>query len=141
MTIESFKMTVYGHPEPQGSSRAFTPKGWKRPVITSSNPKLKSWRQEIAKSAVGLLGEGRDILFAKPSAVSLTARFYFQKPVSAPKKVTQKTTKPDCDKLARGLADALTGIVYTDDAQIVELRVEKLFGTPERTEIEAAIKG
>src|SRR5207244_637695 len=40
------------------------------------------------------------------------------------------TTRPDALKLARGVEDALTGIVYRDDAQIVEERLFKRYGRP-----------
>lgn len=39
-----------------------------------------------------------------------------------------KTSAPDLDKLVRALGDALTGIVYRDDAQIVDLGVTKIYG-------------
>ena len=41
---------------------------------------------------------------------------------------------PDIDKLARCALDALTGIVFEDDAQVTELRLRKGFGEPERLE-------
>jgi Holliday junction resolvase RusA-like endonuclease len=34
---------------------------------------------------------------------------------------------PDLDKLARAILDALTGIVWRDDAQVVRLDVEKIY--------------
>ena len=39
---------------------------------------------------------------------------------------TMLTIKPDNDNLAKLLLDALTGVLCTDDAQIVDLRVYKL---------------
>ena len=35
------QFTVYGRPEPQGSTRAFIPKGWKRATVTSDNPEVE----------------------------------------------------------------------------------------------------
>jgi Holliday junction resolvase RusA-like endonuclease len=43
--------------------------------------------------------------------------------------------KPDWDKIARSCSDAMTGIIYLDDAQIVEGHVKKEYGWPERTVI------
>lgn len=40
------------------------------------------------------------------------------------------TTYPDVLKLARGVEDAMTGIVYADDAQIVEERTLKVYAAP-----------
>lgn len=38
--------------------------------------------------------------------------------------------KPDWDKVARSTGDALAGICYGDDAQVVEARVSKRWGDP-----------
>lgn len=39
-------------------------------------------------------------------------------------------TTPDCGKTARLIEDAMTGVVYVDDSQIVEERLLKLFAAP-----------
>jgi Holliday junction resolvase RusA-like endonuclease len=44
------------------------------------------------------------------------------------KTVLEKVTKPDTDKLIRSVLDALTGIVWTDDSQVVEILARKQFG-------------
>jgi Holliday junction resolvase RusA-like endonuclease len=45
-----------------------------------------------------------------------------------------KTTKPDLiDNLMKGLSDALTGIVWMDDAQIIRLRSEKAYARQPKT--------
>ena len=78
--------------------------------------------------------------------VVVTIGFYFQRPkghygtgrnalavrASAP---PQMTTMPDVDKLARCALDALSGVIFRDDAQIVTLHVGKRYGEPERAEI------
>ena len=38
------------------------------------------------------------------------------------------TVPPDLDKLIRAVLDALTGIAYQDDAQVVELLTSKKYG-------------
>ena len=43
----------------------------------------------------------------------------------APKRVTEVTTKPDVDKLARAALDALTGVLWADDSQVVSLHAQK----------------
>lgn len=37
-------------------------------------------------------------------------------------------TKPDADKLARAVWDALKGIIYADDSQVVRLTLAKDYG-------------
>lgn len=115
--------TVAGIPQPQGSARAFVPKGWKRAVITSDNAKLRPWRQDVSIMAREAMGE----LQIVAGAVEVACYFYFQKPKSTKKSVTQKITKPDIDKLLRGVLDALTGVVFQDDSQVVFVTCEKLF--------------
>lgn len=125
--------TVYGTPQPQGSSRAFFRPGMKRPVITSANPKNKPWRQEVSGTAEHHMGEMPPL--PRETAVRVEAFFYFDKPKSAPKRVSHKTTKPDLDKLARSLLDGLTGIAFEDDSQVTQCWVSKFFGSPARAEI------
>lgn len=45
------------------------------------------------------------------------------------------TSRPDCDNLSKGICDALSGLVFADDAQVVTLRVAKWFGAREETRI------
>lgn len=124
--------TVYGTAQPQGSIRAFMPKGSKRPVLTSDNSNLKPWRQEVAWAAKYAARGWK--LIDRPLAVGLKATFYFVRPQRG--KGLYKSTKPDSDKLFRALGDALTGIVYRDDAQISDARVLKLFADTPRVEVE-----
>ncbi len=39
--------------------------------------------------------------------------------------------KPDCDNIAKSILDALNGIAYDDDAQIVDLSVSKVYSANE----------
>jgi Holliday junction resolvase RusA-like endonuclease len=56
--------------------------------------------------------------------------FALQRPKSLPKKVTYHTKRPDLDNLAKAIKDAMTGIVYRDDSQIVSMTVSKHYGKP-----------
>lgn len=107
-------------------------------MITSANKELKSFRQQVSIVALAAMRDvGAELIPAK-QPVSLTAKFYFQRPKSKSKKAFP-VVKPDADKLARSLGDSLSGICYHDDSQITELHAEKHYGAPERTEIE--VKG
>lgn len=129
---------VYGTPTPQGSTRAFIPKGWKRAVITTDNKKLKPWRQEMVNTMMltaKLDADGNPILsFRKETPIEVTMNFYFTRPKSAAKRLGM-TVKPDLDKLARAVFDALKGVVIHDDAHVIELHCRKHYGGPERVEI------
>lgn len=49
---------------------------------------------------------------------------------------------PDVDKLARGVLDSFTGILYQDDAQVVDIRMSKVYeipgGLPEGVHVEVS---
>lgn len=128
--MSALLFSVYGDPVPQGSTRAFIPKGWTRPIITAANKKTKPWRQEVAGAA--LVAMEKDLLdcAGKDVAFRLVVTFRFQKPKSVRQSVTEKVTKPDLDKLVRSILDALTGIIWKDDSQVVEILTRKQFGTP-----------
>ena len=128
------KFTVFGKPQPQGSTKAFIPRGWKRAIITSANSKMKPWRQEISGTAVAIVEAGA-IPAPKEEAVAITLDFFLERPKSIPKRRTALTVKPDLDKLVRASLDALTGILFVDDAQVVYIRTSKAYGSPERLEI------
>jgi len=61
---------------------------------------------------------------------------FFEIPKSFSKSKRQKaldgiirpTVKPDCDNISKNILDALNGIAYPDDKQIVSLSVAKLYG-------------
>jgi len=131
----SLNFTVYGTPIPQGSAKAFIPKGWSRAIITGANKKTKPWRQEIAGAAVSAMQKAGITMLEREHPVRLRAEFYFAKPKSTKKSVIAKVTKPDVDKLLRSVLDALTGMVFEDDSQVIEVTGVKLFGMPERMEL------
>jgi crossover junction endodeoxyribonuclease RusA len=133
------RFTVYVKPQPQGSSKAFV-RG-KHAVITSDNTKLKPFRNEVTAVA---LNACRDESMTWPIAgkhvpVSLALDFYFDRPPSIPRKRSSMVVKPDIDKLARATLDALTGVLFADDAQVTELNVIKRYGSPERVEISVTV--
>ena len=137
--VEALVFTVYGEAQPQGSARAFTPKGWSRPIITSDNADLKSWRQLVAEHASGAVAKlppaERSLLL---EGVRLTIAFYLPRPKSLPKRVTAHTKKPDIDKLVRACCDALTAICFRDDSQVCELVTAKHYaseGVPPHVDI------
>lgn len=135
--MSEISFTVYATPQPQGSAKAFVIAG--RARVTSDNRKLKPYRQEVAGAALAALsGLGIALPFAgKHVPVQVGMRFFLAKPPSIPKKRWAPVVKPDLDKLQRATTDALTGILYADDSQIVGYvpAPQKFYGSPERVEI------
>lgn len=123
---------VPGIPVTQGSMRAFTIKGTNRAVVTHGKSKeLNNWRGTIAmfvKKAMGDSGINEPVPREKP--VHIDAGFYFPRPKShygtgknadkiKPSAPIFHVTKPDGDKLFRALGDALKGVLYNDDSQVM----------------------
>lgn len=129
---EILNIFVHGTPQPQGSAKAFHRPGMKHAVITSDNTKLKPWRQDVSLIAARSMN-GRPMV---EGAVRVSIAFQFVKPISTPKRVTQKVTKPDIDKLSRGVLDALTGIAFRDDSQVVMLFARKEFSDTQGAQIQ-----
>lgn len=106
---------VPGDAAPQGSKRHVG-----RGIMVESSKKLGPWRERVALAAHGhgwTPGTG-------PVCVRL--EFIRPRPVSTPKSRTPPAVKkPDLDKLDRAILDALTGIAYADDSQVVDLHSTK----------------
>lgn len=127
------RFTVDGIPVPQGSMRAFVLKGQHRAVLVQGGDKarrdsLGGWRQSIAARAK-LAGAQPGL---GPVAVQLT--FRLPRPASRPKRETEPDRKPDLDKLVRSTLDALTGLAFRDDAQVVRCLAEKRYADAARGE-------
>ncbi|HXP82593.1 MAG TPA: RusA family crossover junction endodeoxyribonuclease [Verrucomicrobiae bacterium] len=135
--VPSISFTVYGTPVPQGSMKAFLRPGSKFPVVTSDNKKLKPWRQEVTLCAMKVFRAP----VLKPRALWVNVLFFLSRPPSKSVKIEYPGTKPDIDKLLRGVLDALTGVAYEDDSQICRVSVQKNYGRPERAEITVGVIG
>lgn len=58
--------------------------------------------------------------------VSVRLDFVMPRPKSAPRRFTPPAVKrPDIDKLSRAVLDALTGICWHDDSQVIALTATK----------------
>jgi len=138
--MTEIRFTVLGRPQQKGSKRALLVKG--KPVITDANAKARPWATRITVAA-------REAYHGElmRDAVEVELGFYFARPkahfgtgknagavlASAPRRMI---VMPDVDKLARCALDALTGVVFKDDAQIARLIAVKSYGEPERCEVE-----
>jgi Holliday junction resolvase RusA-like endonuclease len=121
---------VFGIARSMGSKKAFIPKGWVRPIVTDSNRSLKAW-QALVASAAGAAIQARGSWQLLDGPVRLSLAFYLPRPQAYAKQPWRPHIKaPDLDKLARGGIDALSGIVFHDDAQVVELQAGKFYAAP-----------
>ena len=49
--------------------------------------------------------------------------------------IIRPTVKPDCDNIAKNINDALNGIAFSDDKQIVSLTIRKWYSDSEKVKI------
>lgn len=118
---------VRGKPITQGSKKGFV-RGGKVAMVESGGQGLKDWRYAMAEEGRRVIGG--DPMLEGPISVSIV--FTLLKPKSAPKKIVNLLKWPtkrglDVDKGARAVLDALTGVLYKDDSQVVILTVTKRF--------------
>lgn len=119
--------TVLGTPKPQGSKRAFiNPRSGRPVVVESAGPSLQDWRTNVQQAAISA-HKGPPL----EGPVRVTMKFGLQRPKSHPKtRETWPVTRPDIDKLVRGVLDAITHVCFNDDSQVTELLAFKHYGTP-----------
>lgn len=150
MTI---RFTALGIPQTAGSKKGFVIKIKDRPgtsardyraVITDDNEKGDAWKEIVAASArqvhTGPPLDGplqMDVTFTleRPQGHFGSGKNAGQVKSSAPE---HHTTRPDSTKLLRCLEDALTGIIYADDGQIVAQHVFKVYGSTPGALVEIA---
>lgn len=127
--------TAYGVPVPKGSTRAFMPKGARFPVVTEDNERTRPWAAIVKDAAHELIGSDRVLYPVEP--ICVRAMFYLPRPISLPRRVLFHLKKPDLDKLQRAVLDALKGVVWRDDAQVMRISAGKDYtGGMPRAEIE-----
>ena len=125
--------TVYGEPIP-----------WKRPRFNGKSKHVyeDSKVREYKAKVIEAFEESGGKVYEKDVPLRMSVRFYLQVPKSASiKKVADliskffPTKRPDNDNLYKGIADALNGIAYYDDSQIVITHIHKFWSEEPRAEI------
>lgn len=129
----AIRFTAYGVAKPQGSQESrFVPSLGR--TVSHEKKSVYQWRSVIAAAAVRVLPGGFELL---EGPIAFEAVFYRPRP-KKPKPTARvwPTTPPDLDKLLRAAADALCGVVFRDDGQIVTFAgSRKAYGVPARVEV------
>jgi hypothetical protein len=124
-----------GTPAPKGSVRAFAVPlrngKFTARVIPDNRPQSRSWIALVVDAARAALGTHPPFL---EEALRLECVFALQRPAGhfgkrglKPGAPTAPHRKPDVDKLARQVGDALKGLLYDDDARIVQYFALKVY--------------
>lgn len=115
-----FSVWVPGKAQSQGSK---VRTNW---GVRESNKELGPWRERVALAASQIMVKNGWAPVPAGEPLRLVCEFVLPRPKSAPKRSTPPATqKPDLLKCARGIEDALTGVVYHDDSQIVSEVLDK----------------
>ena len=124
----SAKIFVHGIPTTQGSKKVITHRHTGKPImIESSSRALKTWREAILKAAAELS------FYIDEGPIEVILSFILPRPKSASAKRTPfelAAKRPDLSKLLRAAEDALTGVWYRDDSQIVSAVISKRVALP-----------
>jgi len=144
----SISFFVAGQPAPGGSKRvglvmrkeggrrvpALDPRtGLPRTFATDmSGARGKTWRADVRQAATQAMGEQPPLA----GALALDVTFTVARPKShfrangilRPTAPLWPVTRPDATKLLRALEDALIGLVFIDDSQVIDLGARKLYG-------------
>lgn len=129
---ESITLRVAGVPAPGGSKRAFVNRRTGRAIVVEDCKRNKTWREDVRAVAIEAM-QGRELLTG-PLQVFVT--FYLPRPKNHYRTGKHSgelksnapwyhITKPDATKLWRSTEDALTGIIWRDDAQVAEQVIQK----------------
>ena len=127
---------VKGQPQGKARPRVVNRYGFVRAFTPHKTIEYECFIKESYKTQCVTFYEATEPLKAKIIA-------YYQIPKSFSKKKRQKCidfeirpqTKPDLDNVAKVILDALNGIAYADDKQIVDLHTSKYYSEEPRVEI------
>jgi crossover junction endodeoxyribonuclease RusA len=112
---------VIGRPSPQGSKKSI---GNNR--FVESSKFLPAWRRDVKEAAENAVTVNGWTSVSGP--VELEVMFYLDRPSSVSTvKRPYPIVPPDLDKLIRGVGDALTGVVYEDDSQVIRVLAWKVY--------------
>lgn len=136
--------TVHGRAQPGGSKRAFRNPTTGRTLVTDANKRAKPWQAEVRSAAHTAMAaeHGHEHYAPLGGSLAVAMTFTVARPLGhygtrglRPSAPERPAVRPDVLKLARAVEDALTGIVWRDDAQIVSEHLQKRYGEPERLEV------
>lgn len=100
-----------GRPRVTRQGHAYTPTATVQAEHRIQEQVARTWTQPVLEG---------------PLEVSIIVQLL--KPKSAPKRrVTWPISRPDADNYAKLVLDALNGILWRDDSQVVDLRVQKVY--------------
>lgn len=128
------RFTVPGQPVPQGrplfSTKPF-PHAYDPPKSREYKEKVKKYAETVELEHP-LQGE----LFAEVLIFKETLKGFSKvKKAAAEARMLRPITKPDADNYAKGVLDAVKGVIWQDDGQVVDLVARKFYSEIPRVEV------
>ena len=115
--MTSFSIWISGKATPQGSKKAFVINN--RAILVDASGGNKEWRKKVTDTV-----KAHEQYIRYKGAVNVKLAFYMEKAKS--NKTGFMMQKPDIDKLARSVLDALTDSeIIEDDSRVVHLTCSK----------------
>lgn len=137
------KFEVVGEPVAQARPRVVRTKTGVRGIDPAKSKNYKAWVKFCALNAFRKLETKEPKkLMAAPLKVKLLIYRSIPRSDSNKLKIQKQnndvlpTVKPDIDNVFKAVTDALTGIIWQDDKQIVNAEIAKRFSSMPRVEIE-----
>lgn len=129
------EFTVLGEPVAQGRPKFSTVNGFPQAYDPAKSRDYKDYVRLAAREyAPAALLEG-------PLGIAVTAyrstpkSFSNKKAAAAERGEILPVTKPDADNYLKGVKDALKGVIWKDDSQVVDAFVKKRYSAKPRIEI------
>lgn len=126
--MDRFELIIYGSAVPEGRART-------QPIYTKSGPliknnrvimstytpaKTKAWRDAVTMEAQRVVRESDYKMFSQDDALVMSIEAVYLRPKSvSAKKRPHHTVKPDLDNISKNIKDALSGVAYPDDKQVM----------------------
>jgi Holliday junction resolvase RusA-like endonuclease len=128
------KFTIPGEPKGKGRPKFSRQGNFVKTYTPETTVNYENWvkicfREEGQKMLEGQLRAVIDCYYAIPKSFSKKKR------EKALKGELRPTKKPDCDNIAKIILDALNGLAYKDDKDIVSCLIEKWYGEEPRVEV------
>lgn len=93
------------------------------------NSSRMAWMIDI-HNAAERAANGRHAASGTP--VWVTAVFRLQRPTIPPTQMIRPTARPDLDMLMRTSLDAITGVLFANESQVVSMTASKVYALPDQ---------
>jgi Holliday junction resolvase RusA-like endonuclease len=135
--VDEIIFTIPGEPVAQGRPKFTTRSGYPKAYDPQKSKDYKLY----LRFAIGQTGVVPKHLLTAPLSVcisifkSVPSSYSKRNKIAAEMGDLRPTTKPDVDNYGKAILDALNGLIWADDAQVVELTIVKWYSSTPRVEV------